>query len=185
MKEFSANHDKVFLDAPGNCVIKRVASQQGGTRREMKIAKQLIGNPSPYVVKIFATFEEGPYGYIVMKRYRKNLKQYLAEKKLDISFPNFTHLGHGLYIFLCILFGLTSLKEIAHRDIKPENILVDDTGDVLEVVLADFGIASSDAPVYRTKIGTNLYMAPEVSNSGIRHHSSISYSTNKTNMSRG
>ncbi len=51
-------------------------------------------------------------------------------------------------------------KGIIHRDIKPQNLLL--TKDKLTVKIADFGVArvhQSDAPI--TRVGTNIYAAPE------------------------
>lgn len=55
---------------------------------------------------------------------------------------------------------------VIHRDIKPQNLLL--TRDRETVKIADFGVArlsSSDAPI--TRVGTNIYAAPEHSPLGI------------------
>ena len=55
---------------------------------------------------------------------------------------------------------------VIHRDIKPQNLLL--TKDRETVKIADFGVArlnTSDAPI--TRVGTNIYAAPEHSPLGI------------------
>jgi len=50
-------------------------------------------------------------------------------------------------------------KSIAHRDLKLDNILVDDD---LNLILADFGYATSTTRPLNSYRGTKTYMAPEV-----------------------
>lgn len=54
-------------------------------------------------------------------------------------------------------------KNIIHRDIKPENILIHNG----KIVLADFGFCQEIQPnkKYYKRIGSPLYMAPEMLNS--------------------
>lgn len=55
---------------------------------------------------------------------------------------------------------------VIHRDIKPQNLLL--TKDRETIKIADFGVArlnTSDAPI--TRVGTNIYAAPEHSPLGI------------------
>lgn len=53
---------------------------------------------------------------------------------------------------------------IVHRDIKPENLLVelDDNGDVVELKLADFGLACEVTEPLFAVCGTPTYVAPEI-----------------------
>ena len=50
-------------------------------------------------------------------------------------------------------------KSIAHRDLKLDNILIDDD---LNLILADFGYATSANRPLNSYRGTKTYMAPEV-----------------------
>lgn len=54
---------------------------------------------------------------------------------------------------------------IFHRDIKPENIILKKKGNVLELCIADFGLADYYNPNGKymfTRCGTPGYVAPEV-----------------------
>ncbi|XP_044317739.1 serine/threonine-protein kinase GA29083-like [Drosophila rhopaloa] len=53
---------------------------------------------------------------------------------------------------------------IVHRDIKPENLLVelDEHGKVLELKLADFGLACEVTEPLYAVCGTPTYVAPEI-----------------------
>jgi serine/threonine protein kinase len=54
---------------------------------------------------------------------------------------------------------LHNTKSIAHRDLKLDNILIDDD---LNLILADFGYATSANRPLSSYRGTKTYMAPEV-----------------------
>jgi calcium-dependent protein kinase len=58
-------------------------------------------------------------------------------------------------------------KNISHRDLKPENILLSQNKDITNVKVADFGTAVQWDPnnkdyCFTEKVGTLIYMAPEV-----------------------
>lgn len=53
---------------------------------------------------------------------------------------------------------------IVHRDIKPENLLVelDESGHVIQLKLADFGLACEVTEPLYAVCGTPTYVAPEI-----------------------
>ncbi len=104
-----------------------------------------------------------------LNSYSKNNFAGLQKCKIDIM----TQIARGLSF-------LHELK-IAHRDIKPENILIQQS-DLLVVKLTDFGLAKFQEPdattsAMYTKLGTQMYMAPEFWNTHpdgkIRYHKSV------------
>lgn len=54
------------------------------------------------------------------------------------------------------------LKGVIHRDLKPENLLLSETDG--EIKLIDFGLSKKYVEDLNTKVGTPLYIAPEVLN---------------------
>jgi len=76
---------------------------------------------------------------------------------------------HGympIEIALDIIDGLTYVhsQHVIHRDIKPKNILMFGPSDDMIAKIADFGVSKliETAVVTHTKVGQELYMAPEV-----------------------
>lgn len=53
---------------------------------------------------------------------------------------------------------------VVHRDIKPENLLVelDESGHVIQLKLADFGLACEVTEPLYAVCGTPTYVAPEI-----------------------
>ena len=54
------------------------------------------------------------------------------------------------------------LKGVIHRDLKPENLLLGDTTQDFSIKLIDFGLSKKFVDNLNTKVGTPLYIAPEV-----------------------
>lgn len=66
------------------------------------------------------------------------------------------------FLFLQVCRGVDALhttSRMAHLDIKLENILVSESGDLK---LCDFGMVRPVAGDNSQKLGTDMYMAPEV-----------------------
>lgn len=61
---------------------------------------------------------------------------------------------------ICQALEVCSKRGVVHRDIKPANIFVNDFGDFK---IGDFGVSKViDHTTHATKVGTPVYMAPEV-----------------------
>lgn len=54
------------------------------------------------------------------------------------------------------------LKGVIHRDLKPENLLLGETTEDFSIKLIDFGLSKKFIDNLNTKVGTPLYIAPEV-----------------------
>lgn len=76
--------------------------------------------------------------------------------------------GESRWLFQQIILAVDFCHrmDIVHRDIKPENILLSSTKDGRKIVkLCDFGFSKDVADgAARTRLGTPMYMAPEVMN---------------------
>ena len=55
------------------------------------------------------------------------------------------------------------INNLIHRDLKPENLLLKSTENNYEIVLADFGLATSlnEEPLFK-RCGTPGFVAPEI-----------------------
>lgn len=97
----------------------------------------------------------------MMEHYENNLSQYLQKNRKRIQeFP-----AIGMEIFLQICYGLVELK-VSHRDLKPSNILIKEEKGKIKVVLTDFGECNQGECLNDSKVGTSLYMAPEIKKVG-------------------
>ena len=65
---------------------------------------------------------------------------------------------------LCNALIFCQEKGMIHRDIKPQNIFISKTGKTVQFKLGDFGVARTIEKTSGglTRIGTEIYMAPEV-----------------------
>jgi calcium-dependent protein kinase len=51
---------------------------------------------------------------------------------------------------------------VIHRDLKPENLLLASSNSEYDIKLIDFGLSKKYVDNLNTKVGTPLYIAPEV-----------------------
>ena len=112
----------------------------------------------PHVVKLFGITRVKPtkLGIVMEKAEHGSLDKWIGQ----------IHGDKLLKIALGIIDGLMcvhSLKVI-HRDIKPKNILMFGPEDDMIPKIADFGVSKlvETAVVTLTRVGEELYMAPEV-----------------------
>ena len=133
--------------------------------REKTILYDLTKRNYPYVVKLFADFEEDGYKYLVME-----LVQGEKLENLKGSYKNNGYLDEISIIdiltqLLEILRYLHDTCHIIHRDIKPDNIIM---GKDKKIKLLDFGLAvylENPNPTLvsnRSLKGPIRYVPPEV-----------------------
>lgn len=127
-------------------------------RREISILQKLN---SKYIVKLYDVARTAHYLYMFfeyccdgdLKNYLKSKeKNHLSEKE---ALQFLSHISEA--------FRELHKKEIIHRDIKPANILL--SNGVAKV--SDFGFArvvetGVDKPTYLSRLGSPLYMAPQI-----------------------
>lgn len=69
----------------------------------------------------------------------------------------------GLFRQICTGVGAMHSSGICHLDLKLENILI---GQDYNIRLCDFGFAHSESEHLNSKVGTEMYMAPEMFDQG-------------------
>ena len=128
-------------------------------------AKILMSLNHPNVIRYYASFiSEGMY-YIVMEYANGGtLEEYIAKRReANNKFNKLTILK----LFHQVMMGLSHCHQnkIAHRDLKPDNILLNFDNGKVTAKLADFGYSrlfEHSMSKTMSKVGTPLYMAPEL-----------------------
>lgn len=110
---------------------------------------------NPFVVRLHESFQDKQFVYFIM--------DFCSGGQLFDYIQRFKKFSeHAAQIYAGeILLGLKYLHEkgVMHRDIKPENVLLDSDG---HIKLSDFGLSKSGEAKTSTRLGTLLYIAPEI-----------------------
>jgi len=139
--------------------IPKNSSFEGSSKRlitEKEIMKRVR---SPYIPKLYASFQDNNECYLVMEYYPSGSLESLKNKN-----PNMNELDYKP-LFAQIVLAIEDLHKAnaAHCDIKPCNILLAKNG---QIGLTDFGLSQRmelEEGKDRVK-GSPVYMAPEVLN---------------------
>eukprot|EP00112_Aurelia_sp_Birch-Aquarium-sp1_P006621 Seg1727.3 transcript_id=Seg1727.3/GoldUCD/mRNA.D3Y31 product="cGMP-dependent protein kinase egl-4" protein_id=Seg1727.3/GoldUCD/D3Y31 len=128
--------------------------QQEHVYNEKKILMEL---DSPFIIRLYRTFRDKKYVYILMEVcLGGELWTILRDK-------NYFEENTARFYTACVVeaFGYLHERKIIFRDLKPENLLVDKTG---YVKLVDFGFAKRIGGSGKTWTfcGTPEYVAPEI-----------------------
>jgi len=124
---------------------------------EKNVWKTLSHRPSPFIIRLFKTFQDTQFVYYAMEVAEMEFREYLDEKK-KISNPDDARFFAGnLILALEHMHGLG----IIYRDMKPENTLINDKG-FLKLCDFSFGKAIGETGTCATFCGTPEYLAPEV-----------------------
>ena len=128
----------------------------------MQEANFLKGLKHAHIVKYLSCFFEGLNFYIVMEYAEKGdlykLTKAMKRTKKGFSEEEVWRCAGQLFSALEFIHE----QKIVHRDIKPLNIFLDKNSNVK---VGDFGVSKLLDPVNdlrKTKVGTPLYLAPEV-----------------------
>ena len=130
--------------------------KQSIIEREKDALNLLKNLRSPFLPKIYDSFETDTHFIIVMEYIYENFLNYLIKRgKL---YENLAKI-----IFKQIIAGLQFLhtNNIVHRDIKPNNILIDSNNNIK---IIDFGVSKilKKGEIMKDYCGTLSYMAPEI-----------------------
>ena len=122
-----------------------------------KLIKQetesLIALIHPYVIKLYSTFNDDEYTYLVMEYcHNGTLKQ-----KGILEYEHFVHYAKEILEVLEYCHS----QQIVHRDIKPDNIFVDQYDNIK---LGDFGLSNkfNNEESARKKCGSLMFCSPEM-----------------------
>jgi len=147
-------------------VVKMIKVRNEKERKDaMEEASLTISLHHPNVIKLYgiARVKKKKLGIVMELAERGSLDQWIG--KIDQDKMKKIALG--------IIAGLKYVhaQNVIHRDIKPRNILMFGPKDDMVPKIADFGVSKliQTAAVTHTRVGQELYMAPEVSK--LNHYS--------------
>jgi len=124
----------------------------------MKEVKLTVRLCHPNVINLFGvtTLKKTKLGIVMELTERGSLDQWIGK----------IHSSRLKQIALGIVDGLEYVhsQKVIHRDIKPKNILMFGAGSDMIPKIADFGVSKliQTAAMTHTRVGQDLYMAPEV-----------------------
>jgi serine/threonine protein kinase len=122
----------------------------------METEFKIMGLNHPNLVRAIDAIESESKYYIIMKYYEDgDMFSYLKRQKKGLLTE------HKAVFFLNQIkegFKEMQQNQIMHRDFKLENIFID--GETISI--GDFGLAKIDQLISNQKLGTLLYMAPEI-----------------------
>ena len=135
--------------------VEKVAHEIHLIKQEMDSLRSV---DHPNIVKIFETFLDHEFFYIVMEYCNGGeLFEHIMDK------GKFSE-GEASRLVRKILGALKHMheKNICHRDLKPENIIFEKNTNDLRLI--DFGLSKAveAETILKTKVGTPYYVAPEV-----------------------
>ncbi|EDW99417.2 serine/threonine-protein kinase GE16371 [Drosophila yakuba] len=124
---------------------------------EVRVMKKLN---HPHIISLILSVDQNTNMYLVL--------EYVSGGDLFDAITQVTRFAESQSRIMIRHLGaaMTYLHSmgIVHRDIKPENLLVklDEHGNVLELKLADFGLACEVNDLLYAVCGTPTYVAPEI-----------------------
>ena len=114
----------------------------------------------PNCIKLYEVYETKNSIYLVLEMIKggeliKKIREKFVYKERDVKLL--------MYNFLHALLHIHD-RNVMHRDLKPENILLREDGNINDIVIADFGLATfKDAEdILFKRCGTPGFVAPEI-----------------------
>ncbi len=119
------------------------------------ISKGTDLKPHPFIVNLFATFQDDYFLYMVL--------EYVNGGEFFTHLRKYGRLDNSQAKFYCasvtLIFQHLHAEDVIYRDLKPENLLLDCDGFMK---ITDFGFAKKVMFKTYTLCGTPEYIAPEV-----------------------
>jgi len=154
---FGKVHKCKWLEYPGVIKVIRADSEKDieDIIREAELTLRLS---HPNVIRLFGITRVKPtkLGIVMEEAEHGSLDKWIGQMRGDKL----------MKIALGIIDGLTYVhsQKVIHRDIKPKNIFMFGTDDDMIPKIADFGVSKliQTTVMTHTRVGQDLYMAPEV-----------------------
>lgn len=114
----------------------------------------------PNLLKMYNLYQDESYFYIVTDIYKGGELFEEIIKRKTFTESDAAELMNNL--LSCINY--CHKQNLVHRDLKPENILLEESMEMDDLKVIDFGLAESfhDGETLKESVGTIYYMAPEV-----------------------
>lgn len=157
--------------SPEEYIAKKVlmldqANTETRMKNEVEISDEMC-KKTEHIVKVYSHFRDKRDGslYIIM--------EYCKGGNLDTYLDNQVLLSEDIAIKILMqivnVFVILHKNKIVHRDLKPANIVIDKPikeGEIPYVKVTDFGISTEALKSMYSEIGTQRYMAPEITKEG-------------------
>ena len=158
----------IYIIAKANCKEEKYAMKITKSEVEHALLQKDFGEN---VIKMLDSYKHNENYYLIFPLYPINLESYLKQKNPDSNVDGISFTIPNLSLNMCqnlikqIANGIGHIHDhgIIHRDIKARNILLTSDQKNGIPVITDFD-ASIEAQASSEIIGSQKYMAPEISN---------------------
>ncbi|CAJ0927577.1 unnamed protein product, partial [Mesorhabditis belari] len=151
-----------FSHAVGNVAIKVC-----GMEDQKKLVQEVIrtlryGAAHPNIVKVFGYFDDPRYGLSLVLEYMSGGSlQDVACKRKDLIYY-VDHIVSWMYQVTSAVAHMHKCN-VLHRDLKPDNILMNELYTTVKICdLGESRVLASNGEDMTTRVGSYLFMAPEV-----------------------
>ncbi|KAH7106939.1 kinase-like domain-containing protein [Auriculariales sp. MPI-PUGE-AT-0066] len=154
------------------CIYRNSFSEKH-VNEELDILRRVSGGP--HVVSILRSCEQDDRVLILMELYDTDLGAAIANQHVALA-RNHAKARRVVPQLITAVRFCHETANVFHRDIKPENIMLRLGQPELDVVLVDFGLATTSRTSSDFGIGTTQYMTPEAFDSAYNDEPSYSCS---------
>ena len=146
---------------------KDLAVSDSSQKKLMEEINVLRSLDHPNIIRVYEFFEDNKRFYIVMEQCNGGELFEEILKRQNFGEPQAAIIVQQLLSAVAYLHD----NGIIHRDLKPENILLEESRDIMNIKLIDFGTAVrvDKNKTIKGAIGTAYYIAPEVLSGTYNH----------------